>query len=130
MHGGSVADVDSALVLLKKTGGNINSRNAFGLTALHIATWRNHIPIIKRLLAAGADPNARVRSSSDFLDFLKITSMCEIRLKFITFDETHYYLFCLPYNEILELIFRMGNLDGVAFTDLCILVIWRWLVFF
>ncbi|GJS05233.1 ankyrin repeat-containing protein [Tanacetum coccineum] len=59
VHGGSVADVDSALVLLKKSGGNINSRNAFGLTALHIATWRNHIPIIKRLLAAGADPNAR-----------------------------------------------------------------------
>ncbi|XP_071734805.1 uncharacterized protein [Rutidosis leptorrhynchoides] len=59
VQGGSVVDVDSALVLLKKNGGNINSRNAFGLTPLHIAIWRNHIPIIKRLLAAGADPNAR-----------------------------------------------------------------------
>lgn len=59
VQGGSVVDVDSALALLKKNGGSINSRNAFGLTALHIATWRNHIPIIKRLLAAGADPNAR-----------------------------------------------------------------------
>ncbi|KAJ0855009.1 putative regulator of chromosome condensation 1/beta-lactamase-inhibitor protein II [Helianthus annuus] len=59
VQSGCVVDVDSALVLLKKNGGNINSRNAFGLTALHIATWRNHIPIIKRLLAAGADPNAR-----------------------------------------------------------------------
>lgn len=56
---GSVIDVESALVLLKKNGGNINSRNAFGLTPLHIATWRNHVPILKRLLAAGADPNAR-----------------------------------------------------------------------
>ncbi|XAR64848.1 hypothetical protein NMG60_11008720 [Bertholletia excelsa] len=56
---GSVADVDLALTLLKKNGGNINSRNTFGLTALHIATWRNHIPVVKRLLAAGADPNAR-----------------------------------------------------------------------
>ncbi|KAM7524345.1 hypothetical protein LguiA_014247 [Lonicera macranthoides] len=56
---GSVADVDSALALLKKNGGNINSRNTFGLTPLHIATWRNHIPIVRRLLAAGADPNAR-----------------------------------------------------------------------
>ncbi|XP_052175101.1 uncharacterized protein LOC127789981 isoform X3 [Diospyros lotus] len=56
---GSVADVDSALALLKKNGGNINSRNMFGLTPLQIATWRNHIPIVKRLLAAGADPNAR-----------------------------------------------------------------------
>lgn len=57
---GSLADVDSALALLKKNGGNINSRNAMGLTALHIATWRNHIPIVRRLLAAGADPDARV----------------------------------------------------------------------
>ncbi|KAK3017588.1 hypothetical protein RJ639_003802, partial [Escallonia herrerae] len=56
---GSVADVDSALALLKKTGGNINSRDLFGLTPLHIATWRNNIPIVRRLLAAGADANAR-----------------------------------------------------------------------
>ncbi|XP_059646495.1 uncharacterized protein LOC132293164 [Cornus florida] len=56
---GSVADVELALASLKKSGGNINSRNTFGLTPLHIATWRNHIPIVKRLLAAGADSNAR-----------------------------------------------------------------------
>lgn len=57
---GSLADVDSALALLKKNGGNVNARNAFGLTALHIATWRNHVPIVRRLLTAGADPDARV----------------------------------------------------------------------
>ncbi|TYJ11165.1 hypothetical protein E1A91_A11G256400v1 [Gossypium mustelinum] len=56
---GSLPDVDSVLALLKKAGGNINSRNSFGLTPLHIATWRNNIPVIRRLLAAGADPDAR-----------------------------------------------------------------------
>lgn len=57
---GCLADVDVALAQLKKNGGNINLRNTFGLTLLHIATWRNHIPIVRRLLAAGADPDARV----------------------------------------------------------------------
>lgn len=57
---GSLSDVESALVSLKKNGGNINSRNMFGLTPLHIAIWRNHIPIVRRLIAAGADPDARV----------------------------------------------------------------------
>ena len=60
VHEGSVADVNLVLASLKKNGGNINGRNIFGLTPLHIAVWRNHIPIVKRLLAAGADPNARV----------------------------------------------------------------------
>ncbi|CAN6181353.1 unnamed protein product [Urochloa humidicola] len=56
---GSIAEVESALALLKKSGGNIDGRNAFGLSALHLATWRNHLPIVRRLLDAGADPDAR-----------------------------------------------------------------------
>jgi ankyrin repeat protein len=57
---GSIAEVESALVLLKKSGASIDGRNAFGLNALHLATWRNHLPIVRRLLDAGADPDARV----------------------------------------------------------------------
>ncbi|KAL2643085.1 hypothetical protein R1flu_010672 [Riccia fluitans] len=56
---GSVHDVDIALSNLKKHNGNINDKNALGSTALHMAAWRNHLPILRRLLAAGADPDAR-----------------------------------------------------------------------
>jgi inhibitor of Bruton tyrosine kinase len=66
---GSIAKVESALALLKKSGGNIDGRNAFGLSALHLATWRNQLPIVRRLLDAGADPDARVCTvpSSDLI---------------------------------------------------------------
>lgn len=67
---GSVSDVDLALSFLKKNGGNINARNPFGLTPLHIATWRNHTPVVRRLLEAGADPNARVHFASHLFDLL------------------------------------------------------------
>ncbi|GLJ32823.1 hypothetical protein SUGI_0661090 [Cryptomeria japonica] len=56
---GSITDLEPALLALKKNGGNIDIRNTFGSTALHIAVWRNHVPIVRRLLAAGADPDAR-----------------------------------------------------------------------
>ncbi|KAF5184248.1 E3 ubiquitin-protein ligase herc2 [Thalictrum thalictroides] len=56
---GSLSEVDFALMILKKHGGNIDARNMLGLTPLHIATWRNNIPIVRKLLAAGADPDAR-----------------------------------------------------------------------
>lgn len=73
---GSVSNVDSALSMLKKNGGNINARNLFGLTPLHIATWRNHIPVVRRLLEAGADPNARVHFFPyDPLDLLICTTL-------------------------------------------------------
>jgi inhibitor of Bruton tyrosine kinase len=57
---GSLSEFESTLAAFKKCGVNIDARNAFGLTPLHIATWRNHLPIVRRLLEAGADPNARV----------------------------------------------------------------------
>lgn len=76
---GSLVDVDSALNILKKTGGNVNLRNVYGLTPLHIAIWRNHIPIVRRLLAAGADPDARVCHFSSVSVFIYL-SFCFISL--------------------------------------------------
>lgn len=60
VRNGTVQNVEAALAYLKKSNGNLDARNAFGSSALHIAVWRNHLPIVRRLLAAGADPNARV----------------------------------------------------------------------
>eukprot|EP00249_Psilotum_nudum_P024626 c29240_g3_i1 orf=961-3504(+) len=56
---GTVHDVEAALILLKRNNGNVDARNAFGSTALHIAVWRNHVPIVRSLLAAGANPDVR-----------------------------------------------------------------------
>ncbi|KAJ7539741.1 hypothetical protein O6H91_11G107500 [Diphasiastrum complanatum] len=56
---GSLYDVDIALALLKKSNSSIDAKNAFGSTALHIATWRNHVPIVRKLLSAGADLDIR-----------------------------------------------------------------------
>ncbi|KAL6575181.1 hypothetical protein OROMI_012466 [Orobanche minor] len=75
---GSVSDVELALSMLKKSGGNINERNKFGLAPLHIATWRNHVPVVRRLLEAGADPNARVLEIDPlFLAFINSTRASE-----------------------------------------------------
>lgn len=60
VRNGSVQDVELALASMKKCNGNVDARSVFGSTALHIAVWRNHIPIVRRLLAAGANPDARV----------------------------------------------------------------------
>lgn len=60
VRNGTVQNLEAALAHLKKSNGNIDARNSFGSSALHIAVWRNHLPIVKRLLAAGADPDARV----------------------------------------------------------------------
>ncbi|KAL9274896.1 hypothetical protein AKJ16_DCAP16860 [Drosera capensis] len=71
---GSLADVEVALAQAKKNGANVNSKNTFGLTPLHIATWRNHIPIVKRLLAAGADPDVRFQSGIFSSSILRTTN--------------------------------------------------------
>ncbi|GAQ82051.1 ankyrin repeat family protein / regulator of chromosome condensation (RCC1) family protein [Klebsormidium nitens] len=58
---GTVSDVRSALTgVVRGSGSNgIDARNVFGVNALHLAVWHNHLPIVRALLEAGADPDAR-----------------------------------------------------------------------
>jgi ankyrin repeat protein len=44
--------------LLRK-GVNVNEQDDYGRTALGLASYEGHVEVIKSLLAAGADPNAR-----------------------------------------------------------------------
>lgn len=80
---GSLSEFESALAALKKGGVNIDSRDAFGLTPLHIATWRNHLPLVRRLLEAGADPDARVFYACKFyfeIFFYCMLLACELNM--------------------------------------------------
>lgn len=49
---------EEIVVLLLATGRvTVNHQDSFGLTPLHYASRHGHVPVVKRLLAAGADPN-------------------------------------------------------------------------
>mmetsp|Transcript_12782 Transcript_12782/g.44763 ORF Transcript_12782/g.44763 Transcript_12782/m.44763 type:complete len:480 (-) Transcript_12782:2120-3559(-) len=65
-HGGTAlhlaagaADVEAAMAaidLLLAAGADVNARAANGATALHWAAGAGHVPVIRRLVAEGADP--------------------------------------------------------------------------
>lgn len=45
--------------LLLTAGAQVSTASAKGLTALHVAAAAGRVPLLKPLIAAGADPNAR-----------------------------------------------------------------------
>jgi ankyrin repeat protein len=55
--------VVSLVELLMEFGADVNRPRRDGMTALHAAAYRGHVNVIRRLLAAGADP--KVRSHAD-----------------------------------------------------------------
>ncbi|XP_016398403.1 ankyrin repeat domain-containing protein 50-like [Sinocyclocheilus rhinocerous] len=51
--------LDMAILLIEKGGVPLESKDAEGRTALHVAAWRGDLEGIELLLKYGADPNAR-----------------------------------------------------------------------
>lgn len=51
------SDVSTAKIIIT-AGGDVNFKNQYGYSVLHLAVKKNNLRIIKFLLAAGADPNS------------------------------------------------------------------------
>lgn len=72
-QGGSAAASAGVLLLGAGAGAGsstasaVDMRNPLGVTPLHVAVWRNHLPCVQRLLDAGADPDIRVRCADPTL---------------------------------------------------------------
>ena len=63
VHNGALREVKASLLMLKGEGIQVDGKNFFGTTALHLAVWKNNIPMVQMLLEAGADPEIKVRLS-------------------------------------------------------------------
>lgn len=50
--------IERVAELLRLDGGLVNARDADGYTPLHRASYTNNVPLVKLLLAYGANPNA------------------------------------------------------------------------
>jgi len=58
VHGCAVTgDVDSLAVYLKGNPNDLDTRDSYGYTALHLGADRGHEAVVKMLLEHGADPN-------------------------------------------------------------------------
>ncbi len=64
-------DLEAVNVLLKTPGIDLNRKDngALGLTALMSAAWKNNLPVVKALVAAGADPYLKTKDDSTALTF-------------------------------------------------------------
>jgi hypothetical protein len=63
---------------IKEGRADLNGRNKFGATPLHIAVWKRQITLVKALLAAGADKSIKDNEGKTPLDDAKDKSLIEI----------------------------------------------------
>ncbi len=73
-HGG---DVETLLMLIRE-GADIESRDSSGRTALHVAAFASHEPVIEALSAAGADMNALEFRAYDIVTIAAVANDIEM----------------------------------------------------
>jgi hypothetical protein len=59
-----------AVETLLRAGADVDARTSLGITPLHCACASGHVPVMRALLAAGADPAARASDGRSAMDFL------------------------------------------------------------
>jgi len=82
----SVNNSIHAVKFLIESGADVNAENSFGDTALPVAIFFGNLEIVKMLLAAGANPDARCEQGScpldiallGFLDSAKLSSFAQL----------------------------------------------------
>jgi ankyrin repeat protein len=57
MNAASVGDLSTVMKLIEKKKVNINAQNNNGLTALMVAVYYNHLPVMMYLMKMGCDVN-------------------------------------------------------------------------
>ncbi len=68
LHAAAVGGHLDSLNLLLNKHISVDKPDAAGWTALHRAVWKNHEPIVRRLLIAKANPTKKTRSGSNAYD--------------------------------------------------------------
>src|SRR6185312_4762677 len=80
-HAGN--DAQALELLAAKPGADANQKSSDGTTALHWAVYRNDVGLIDRLLAAGANPNARNDYGSTPLALAAVVGNVEVIKKLL-----------------------------------------------
>ncbi|GAA5879014.1 hypothetical protein JCM3774_004468 [Rhodotorula dairenensis] len=75
---GNARDLETFLASPDSDGTDLDARDSYGYTALHLATDRGHVEAVKALLAAGADKSIPDEDGNSALDLAQFAEHDEI----------------------------------------------------
>jgi ankyrin repeat protein len=104
--GANPPNVEAARVVLQR-GAVLGSLNSRGFSELHIAVMQNAVPLVKLLIASGADAAAMTKSgqsSFDLCQSLKLSTEMMSALE----DSPSEAVFFAPSEDVVELAWSSG----------------------